>query len=271
MQFKIYCKREQSFSVIILNFEILRGIFIPFFGTALGAFSVFFIKSGITASLTRFLSGFAAGVMTAASVWSLLLPAIEGSEGFGFFAFFPAAAGFSAGVVSLILTDRFIPLERFSGGDTPHRTAMLVLGVTVHNLPEGIAVGAVYAGLLAGQSDVTAAGALTLSIGIGLQNLPEGAIISMPLYSSGTKRLRAFFIGVLSGIVEPVGAALAILAAKYLSILPFLLSFAAGAMVYVVVEELIPEITGDGSRPRGIISFTLGFLLMMALDVALGK
>ncbi len=256
--------------VIFLYLNILEGVFIPFFGTALGAACVFFIKNNIKDSLTRFLSGFAAGVMTAASVWSLLLPAIDSSAGLGFFAFFPAAAGFLLGVIALILADRVIPLEGFSSEDTPHHTAMLVLAVTAHNLPEGVAVGAVYAGLLAGNPEVTLAGALTLSIGIGLQNFPEGAIISMPLYSSGTKKSKAFLVGVLSGTVEPIGAALAILAAKYLSILPFLLSFAAGAMVYVVVEELIPEITGKKSGQRAILSFTLGFLLMMALDVALG-
>lgn len=252
--------------------EILKGIFIPFFGTALGAASVFFINGRVKSSLTRFLSGFAAGVMVAASVWSLLLPALEGSENLGILAFLPAAAGFLAGVVALILIDRFIPLHKFCSqtGGRSGRSAMLVLAVTAHNLPEGIAVGAVYSGLAAGTGEISLAGALTLSIGIGLQNFPEGAIISMPLYSSGMKKSKAFLIGMLSGIVEPVGALLAFAAAKYLSALPFLLSFAAGAMVYVVVEELIPEINESEGSAKGIVSFTLGFLLMMILDVTLG-
>lgn len=256
----------------ILQNEIIKGIFIPFFGTALGSACVFFINSKIKSSLTRFFSGFAAGVMVAASVWSLLLPALENSGHLGIFNFFPAAAGFLTGVISLILTDRYIPLERFcfNGSKGANRIAMLVLAVTAHNLPEGIAVGAVYAGLLAGNTDVTIAGALTLSIGIGLQNFPEGAIISMPLYSSGVSRGKSFLIGALSGVVEPLGAVLALIAAKYLSILPFLLSFAAGAMIYVVVSELIPEISDKNHSVKGVLSFTLGFLLMMILDVTLG-
>lgn len=252
--------------------EILKGILIPFFGTALGAASVFFINSKIKASLTKFLSGFAAGVMVAASVWSLLIPALEGSHTLGVLAFLPVAAGFLCGVIALILTDRYIPLHKFCSqtGSRSNRSAMLILAVTAHNLPEGIAVGAVYSGLITGNSDISLAGALALSIGIGLQNFPEGAIISMPLCSSGMKKGKAFLIGVLSGIVEPLGAVLALIAAGYLSILPFLLSFAAGAMVYVVVQELIPEISEDGPSVKGIISFTSGFLLMMILDVTLG-
>ncbi len=210
--------------------------------------------------------------MVAASVWSLLIPALEGSQKLGVLAFLPAAVGFLSGVIALILTDRFIPLYKFCSqtGIHSNRSAMLILAVTAHNLPEGIAVGAVYSGLITGNSDISLAGALALSIGIGLQNFPEGAIISMPLCSSGMKKGKAFIIGTLSGIVEPLGAVLAFAAAGYLSILPFLLSFAAGAMVYVVVQELIPEISEGGPSVKGIISFTLGFLLMMILDVALG-
>lgn len=223
-------------------------------------------------SVTRFLSGFAAGVMVAASVWSLLIPALEGSVGLGVFAFLPVAVGFLSGVISLILTDRYIPLHKLfsQAGGHSGRTAMLVLAVTAHNLPEGIAVGAVYSGLAGGQGNISLAGALALSIGIGIQNFPEGAIISMPLHSSGVKKGKAFIIGALSGAVEPLGALLAFAAARYMSALPFLLSFAAGAMVYVVVQELIPEINEHGPSTRGIISFTLGFLLMMILDVTLG-
>lgn len=258
--------------VIPLQYEILKGIFIPFFGTIIGAACVFFMNSSLKTSVIRFLSGFAAGVMVAASVWSLLIPALASSEGLGVIAFLPAASGFLSGVIALILTDRYIPLGKLcnKNGARGHKTAMLVLAVTAHNLPEGIAVGAVYAALLSGENDVSLAAALTLSLGIGIQNCPEGAIISMPLYASGTKKFKAFLIGALSGIVEPVGAILAIAAAKYLSILPFLLSFAAGAMIYVVVEELIPELNDGQPSLKGIVSFTLGFLLMMILDVTLG-
>ncbi len=250
--------------------DTLLGIFIPLFGTVVGAASVIFMRGGVRLSLTRFLSGFAAGVMVAASVWSLLIPAIDAASALGTLAFIPAAAGFFFGILALLLTDRFIPLGSIceKGGTSKH-TAMLVLAVTLHNLPEGIAVGAVYAGLLSGSTDITAASALALATGIGLQNLPEGAIISMPLYSSGKSRKRAFLIGALSGIVEPIGAALALLLYRYISILPFLLAFAAGAMFYVVIEELVPE-AQDETDKKAILSFCLGFLLMMALDVALG-
>ncbi len=256
----------------MLQSEVIKGILIPFFGTTLGSASVFFLHSKIKNSLTKFLSGFAAGVMVAASIWSLLIPALEGSHTLGVLAFLPVAAGFLCGVVALILTDRFIPLHKFctQTGVSSNSSAMIILAVTAHNLPEGIAIGAVYSGLIAGNSDISLAGALALSIGIGLQNFPEGAIISMPLCSSGMKKGKAFIIGTLSGIVEPLGAVLALVAAGYLSILPFLLSFAAGAMVYVVVEELIPEITEGSPSVKGIVSYTLGFLLMMILDVTLG-
>ncbi len=229
-----------------------------------------FVRGGMNLSLTRFLSGFAAGVMVAASVWSLLIPAIESASPLGMFAFVPAAAGFFFGILALLLTDKFIPLGSIcEKGGAPKHTVMLVLAVTLHNLPEGIAVGAVYAGLLSGNTDITAASALALATGIGLQNLPEGAIISMPLYSSGKSRKKAFLIGAASGIVEPIGAALALLLYRYIAILPFLLAFAAGAMIYVVIEELVPE-AQDEKDKMAILSFCFGFLLMMALDVALG-
>lgn len=258
--------------MIFLQYEILKGIFIPLIGTALGSACVFFISSSLKDTLVRFLSGFAAGVMVAASVWSLLIPALESSANLNTLAFLPAASGFLFGIAALILTDRYMPLEKLCKQNNAHghKTAMLVLAVTAHNLPEGIAVGAVYAALLSGNRDVSLAGALALSLGIGIQNFPEGAIISMPLYASGTKKTKAFLVGALSGIVEPVGAVLALVAAKYLAILPFLLSFAAGAMIYVVVEELIPELNDERNSIKGILSFTLGFLLMMILDVTLG-
>lgn len=249
--------------------DTLLGIFIPLIGTVVGAATVFFMGGGVKPSLTRFLSGFAAGVMVAASVWSLLIPSIDSASALGTLAFIPAATGFFFGILVLLLTDRFIPLGSICEDGTSKHTAMLVLAVTLHNLPEGVAVGAVYAGLLSGSTDITVASALALATGIGLQNLPEGAIISMPLYSSGKSRKKAFFIGALSGIVEPVGAALALLLYRYIAVLPFLLSFAAGAMIYVVIEELVPE-AQDEKDKVAILSFTLGFLLMMTLDVTLG-
>ncbi|MBO7217662.1 MAG: ZIP family metal transporter [Clostridia bacterium] len=253
-------------------YEILKGIFIPLLGTTIGSAFVFFIKPSIKENLIRIFSGFAAGVMVAASIWSLLLPALSLSENWGSLAFVPPALGFLLGTVALILTDRYIPLEKLfrQCGSHKHKTAILVLAVTAHNLPEGIAVGAVYAALLSGDTTVSIASAFALALGIGIQNLPEGAIISMPLYAAGTKRPKAFLIGALSGAVEPIGAILALCLAKYLAVLPFLLSFAAGTMIYVVVEELIPSLKEKETSISGILIFTLGFLLMMILDVALG-
>lgn len=253
-----------------MHFEILKGIFIPFLGTLIGSAAVFFLKGEPKSSLSRFLSGFAAGVMIAASIWSLLIPAIEASAVFGSFAFLPATLGFFVGIIALLFTDRYLPLDIICKSEKAgSNTAILVLAVTLHNLPEGVAVGAVYAGLLSGSTDITLTAAFALAIGIGLQNLPEGAIISMPLYSVGLGRKKAFLIGVLSGIVEPIGAALALLFYRYIAALPFLLSFAAGAMVYVVIEELIPEASNKRDK-MGVLSFSLGFLIMMMLDVALG-
>ncbi len=253
-------------------FDTIIGIFIPLFGTVGGAAAVYLMRGGLNLSLTRFLSGFAAGVMVAASVWSLLIPAIEESDELGSFAFIPSVLGFLSGIISLLFVDLYFPLEQFfnSQGGYTKNTAMMVIAVTAHNLPEGIAVGAAFAGVLSGNADITFAAALSLSIGIGIQNLPEGAIISMPLYASGVKRTKAFSVGALSGIVEPIGALLAILLSRYLAVLPFLLSFAAGTMFYVVVEELIPEMKSGKASRLDIISFTVGFLLMMSLDVALG-
>ena len=227
--------------------------------------------------MQRALTGFAAGVMVAASVWSLLIPAIEQSVGMGKFAFVPAVVGFYVGMLFLLLLDHVIPHlhQNSSEAEGPKsqlaRTTMMVLAVTLHNIPEGMAVGVVYAGYLSGQAQVTAAGALALSLGIAIQNFPEGAIISMPLHAEGMGKGRAFADGVLSGIVEPIGAVLTILAAKMIvPALPYLLSFAAGAMLYVVVEELIPEMSQGRHSNIGTICFALGFGLMMVLDVALG-
>ena len=252
------------------------GILIPFLGTTLGAACVFFMKHSLSDLVQRSLTGFAAGVMVAASIWSLLIPAIEQSSAMGKWSFFPAAAGFWAGILFLLLLDHIIPhLHNGSQVEGARsglgRSTMMVLAVTLHNIPEGMAVGVVYAGYLSGHSSITAAGALALSLGIAIQNFPEGAIISMPLRAEGEKKGRAFLGGVLSGIVEPIGAVLTILAAQFvLPALPYLLSFAAGAMLIVVAQELLPQACGgENSRP-GAIGFALGFLIMMILDVTLG-
>ena len=253
------------------------GILIPFLGTSLGAGCVFFLKKSLSDGIQRALTGFAAGVMVAASVWSLLIPAMEQAADLGRLAFFPAAVGFWLGILFLLLLDHLIPhlhqnsLQAEGPKSQLQRTTMMVLAVTLHNIPEGMAVGVVYAGYLAGTAQITAAGALALSLGIAIQNFPEGAIISMPLRAEGMKKGRAFWGGVLSGIVEPIGAVLTILAAGIVvPALPYLLSFAAGAMLYVVVEELIPEMSQGQHSNVGTVLFVVGFSVMMVLDVALG-
>ena len=253
------------------------GILIPFLGTSFGAGCVFFLKNSLRDGIQRALTGFAAGVMVAASVWSLLIPAMEQAADLGRLAFFPAAAGFWLGILFLLLLDHLIPhlhqnsLQAEGPKSQLQRTTMMVLAVTLHNIPEGMAVGVVYAGYLAGTAQITAAGALALSLGIAIQNFPEGAIISMPLRAEGMKKGRAFWGGVLSGIVEPIGAVLTILAAGIVvPALPYLLSFAAGAMLYVVVEELIPEMSQGQHSNVGTVFFAVGFSVMMVLDVALG-
>ena len=257
--------------------EIFYGIAIPFLGTALGAASVFFMKKALSDRVQRALTGFAAGVMVAASVWSLLIPAMEQSAGMGKWAFVPAAVGFWIGILFLLLLDHIIPHlhQNSTQAEGPksqlERTTMMVLAVTLHNSPEGMAVGVVYAGYRSGSAQITAAGALALSLGIDIQNFPEGAIISMPLRAEGMSKGRAFLGGVLSGIVEPIGAVLTILAAGLIvPALPYLLSFAAGAMLYVVVEELIPEMSEGVHSDIGTVFFAVGFSVMMVLDVALG-
>ena len=256
---------------------VIRGIMIPFLGTSLGAAMVFFMKRTLHPLVHRALTGFAAGVMVAASIWSLLIPAMEQAADMGSWAFVPAAAGFWIGILFLLLLDHVIPHLHMNSteceGPKCHlqKTTMLVLAVTLHNLPEGMAVGVVYAGMSEGNAYITAAGALALSLGIAIQNFPEGAIISMPLRAEGVGKPKAFLYGVLSGIVEPLGALVTILAASIvLPALPYLLSFAAGAMMYVVVEELIPEMSSGKHSNIGTVFFALGFTLMMTLDVALG-
>lgn len=253
------------------------GILIPFLGTSLGAGCVFFLKKSLSDGIQRALTGFAAGVMVAASVWSLLIPAMEQAADLGRLAFFPAAVGFWLGILFLLLLDHLIPhlhqnsLQAEGPKSQLQRTTMMVLAVTLHNIPEGMAVGVVYAGYLTGTAQISAAGALALSLGIAIQNFPEGAIISLPLRAEGQSRMRAFAGGVLSGIVEPVGAALTVLAARFVApALPYLLSFAAGAMLYVVVEELIPEMSEGKHSNIGTIFFAVGFSVMMILDVSLG-
>lgn len=257
--------------------EILCGITIPFIGTTLGAACVFFMKNVMSDKVQRILTGFAAGVMIAASVWSLLIPSLEQAADMGKWSFVPAVVGFWFGILFLLLLDHVIPhlhlkSEEAEGPKTRlQRTTMLVLAVTLHNIPEGMAVGVVYAGYHAGNANITAMGALALAIGIAIQNFPEGAIISMPLRAEGMSKRKAFFGGVISGVVEPIGAAATILAAGLIvPALPYLLSFAAGAMIYVVVEELIPEMSEGAHSNIGTIFFGVGFSVMMILDVALG-
>ena len=257
--------------------EAFWGILIPFLGTSLGAACVFFMKKILSDMVQRALTGFAAGVMVAASVWSLLIPAMEQSAGMGRLSFVPAVVGFWIGILFLLGLDHIVPHLHAKSGQTEgpksqlRRTTMMVLAVTLHNIPEGMAVGVVYAGYLSGSAQITAAGALALSLGIAIQNFPEGAIISMPLRAEGMKKGKAFCGGVLSGVVEPIGAVLTILAAQLVvPALPYLLSFAAGAMLYVVVEELIPEMSQGSHSNIGTLFFAVGFSIMMMLDVALG-
>jgi ZIP family zinc transporter len=260
-----------------MNMNLFWGILIPFAGTSAGAACVLFMKKALGETVQKILTGFAAGVMTAASIWSLLIPSIEQSEDLGRLSFLPAAVGFWTGILFLLLLDHVIPhLHQFSEeaeGPKSHlaRTTMMVFAVTLHNIPEGMAVGVVLAGLITGRAGITAAGAMALSLGIAIQNFPEGAIISMPLHGEGIGKGKAMILGILSGVVEPIGAVLTVLAASVIvPILPYLLSFAAGAMIYVVVEELIPEMSEGKHSNLGTVFYAVGFSIMMILDVALG-
>ena len=256
---------------------LIIALTLPLLGTMTGAAFVFFMKHEMPALVQKSLLGFASGVMVAASVWSLLIPGMELSGGEGWVKVMPVAAGFLCGIGFLLAIDYLTP-HLHIGGAAPEgprsrlsRTAMLSLAVTIHNLPEGMAVGVVIAGAMQGEAGITAAGAMAMSLGIAIQNIPEGAIISMPLRAEGMKKGRAFCGGVLSGVVEPIGAVLTILAAQLVvPALPYLLSFAAGAMLYVVVEELIPEMSQGDHSNIGTVFFAVGFSLMMVLDVALG-
>ena len=266
-----------------MNWIIAKGLLIPFLGTALGSAMVIFMKKDLNNTVQKMLSGFAAGVMVAASVWSLLIPAMDmatstyTANGMNpKLAFIPAAVGFCFGMIFLLILDKVIPhmhLDESQEGlkSNLQKTTMMVLAVTLHNIPEGMAVGILYAGWASGSAEISQAGALTLALGIAIQNFPEGAIISMPLHSKGLSKKRACLYGILSGIVEPVAGFLTLLlASRVLSILPYFLSFAAGAMIFVVVEELVPEMAEGEHSNWGTILFMLGFVLMMILDIALG-
>lgn len=256
---------------------ILIGLLIPLLGTMLGASFVFFMKRDMPDRLQKALLGFASGVMVAASVWSLIIPAIEMPQSTGLMQVVPAAVGFLLGIGFLLLIDELTP-HLHVGSSHPEgpkarlsRTAMLALAVTIHNLPEGMAVGIVFAGATEGHADISLMGALAMSLGIAMQNIPEGAIISMPIRAAGNSRWKAFLIGTLSGIVEPIGGLLIILLASlFLPAMPYMLAFAAGAMMYVVVEELIPEASSGTHSNLSTIGFAIGFVLMMILDVVLG-
>ena len=256
--------------------NLFEGIMIPFLGTSLGAACVFFIKGEMNEKLKKAMGGFASGVMVSASFFSLILPALEQSENMGRLSFIPVIIGFVIGMLFLLVLDMVIPhmhLDKSEEGVKKElkSTTKLFLAITLHNLPEGMAVGIVYAGWLYGTNNIALAGALALSIGIAIQNFPEGAIVSMPLRAEGMPKGKTFLYGVLSGVVEPLGALLTIFAASFfLPILPYLLSFAAGAMFYVVVEELIPEMSEGKHTNIATVCFALGFVIMLALDVGLG-
>lgn len=251
--------------------NVVLGVLIPFFGTTLGAMLVFFMRNKIKSEVERLLLGFASGVMIAASVWSLLIPAIEIEESKNCISWIQPSIGFASGILFLLLIDIIVPYFKFNKETKLKRTTMLFLAVTIHNIPEGMAVGAIFAGFLSGNAGITYASALALSIGIAIQNFPEGAIISMPLKGEGYGKKRSFVIGTLSGIVEPIAALLTILLTNLLTpLMPFLLSFAAGAMIYVVAEELIPGANTQKQSSIGTIGVGIGFLIMMIMDVALG-
>ena len=254
-------------------FNLIFGILLPFFGTTIGSFFVFFLRNKINSKLEKFMLGFAGGVMLAASVWSLIVPAIDSSSHLNSLSFLPATIGIIAGLLFLIIVDKIYSNlidKNCNLTNQKNKSRMLMLAVTLHNIPEGMAVGIAMAGVWFGNAGVSLSASLALSLGIAIQNIPEGAIISMPLLSKGCLKLKSFFIGVLSGVVEPIAAIITILLVNILSpILPYLLAFAAGAMIYVVVQELIPE-SHDGHSKVSTIAFMVGFLVMMILDVALG-
>lgn len=264
----------------VININIVVGLLIPFIGTMLGSSMVFFLKEKMSDKLEKVLLGFASGVMLAASVWSLIIPAIEMSSNYGSFKFVPAAVGFVLGMLFLLLLDTIVPHLHVKATDpegitnpkkTISRKGMLLFAVTLHNIPEGMAVGVMFSGLLSGNEYISLAGAFALSVGIAIQNFPEGAIISMPLVGEGLTKKKSFLYGSLSGIVEPIFGLVAICLISLINnILPYTLSFAAGAMIYVIVEELIPSSQVGKHSNLGTIGVMIGFTLMMILDVSLG-
>lgn len=257
--------------------QVMIGLLIPFLGTTLGAATVFLMKNEMNKKVEKILLGFASGVMIAAAIWSLIIPSIDMAEEQGKVAWIPAAIGFLLGMIFLLILDHLIPHLHLES-DKPEgiksklkKTTMMVFAVTLHNIPEGMAVGVTFAGAILGNTGITIAGAMALAIGIAIQNFPEGAIISMPLKSEGMSKSKAFLYGTLSGIVEPIGAIITILLTNtVIPVLPYLLSFAAGAMIYVVVEELIPESQAGEHSNIGTIGVAIGFVIMMILDVSLG-
>ena len=256
--------------------NLIIGLLIPFLGTTLGSAMVFIMKDKMNLKVEKVLLGFASGVMIAASVWSLIIPSIDMAKSQGRIAWIPAAVGFLLGIIFLLILDSLIPHLHLES-DKPEgikaklkKTTMMVFAVTLHNIPEGMAVGVTFAGTLVGNAGVTLTGAFALAIGIAIQNFPEGAIISMPLKSEGMSKPKAFLYGNLSGAVEPIGAIFTILLTNcILPVLPYIMSFAAGAMIYVVVEELIPESQAGSHSNLGTVGVAIGFVLMMVLDVAL--
>ena len=260
-----------------MSIEILSAVLIPFLGTTLGSACVFLLKGKMNRSLQRSLSGFAAGVMVAASIWSLLIPSLENAGHMGKWAFMPAVVGFWLGVIFLAAMDKAVPhlhmnSETAEGPKSKlQRTTMMILALVLHNIPEGMAVGVLYAGAMMQEADITVTAALVLSLGIAIQNFPEGAIISIPLHGEGVKKSKAFTYGMLSGLVEPIAAVFTILVAELVvPALPYMLGFAAGAMIYVVVEELIPEMSEGEHSHLGTFMFMIGFTAMMVMDVVLG-
>lgn len=257
--------------------KIFLGLLIPFLGTVLGSATVFLMKNKLSKKVEKLLMGFAAGVMMSASIWSLIMPSMEMAQEQGITQWMPAAIGFSLGIIFLLILDSIIPHMHLQSRKKEglksklKETTMLVFAVTLHNIPEGMAVGVLFAGVILGETGITVMGALVLALGIAIQNFPEGAIISMPLKEEGVSKTKSFIYGALSGIVEPIAAIITILLTNIVvPILPYLLSFAAGAMIYVVVEELIPESQAGEHSNIGTIGVAIGFVIMMILDVALG-
>ena len=261
----------------MITIEIVEGLLVPFLGTVLGASMVFFLRQQVNPLVQKGMTGFAAGVMVAAGIWSLLIPAMEASSALNDLAFLPAVIGFWLGTLFLLLLDKVIPhLHQYSDEaegmkSSLPKTTMMILAVTLHNIPEGMAVGVVLAGWQAGAADISLGSALAMSLGIAIQNFPEGAVVALPLKAEGFSSAKSFLAGVISGVVEPLGGLLTIIAAEMvIPVLPYFLAFAAGAMFYVVVEELIPEMSSGSHSNVGVITFAAGFTLMMTLDVVLG-